>query len=207
MALKQNKTNVSARTNSRLSLNGTSARKFLANDELKNSADLLKSSKKSNDEHIIDKSLALNNLSLILNHAADLARDSLQNTKNFNKSIDLNNNNLENNKFTTANDLESFSSKFSNDILSRIPTENNKLNDLIPKIIKDKINKIAKNKNNDSSISSILEQPEIDFISVDMDKKKGVVDCFFSKIVFSIPTDKVISVSRRTFNCSWHKNF
>ncbi len=179
--------------------NGTSARKFIANDDLKNIAQTLKSSNKSNDDYLIDKSVVLNDLSAIVNKAAELAKVSLENIKLANQSIDTIDDNGNNNKFVSQNDLESFSTNFSNDILSSMKNvsleQKNRLSGIVPKIVKEKINKIIQEKNSNTQHSAVLDSPEIDHITVEMDKRKGVIDCFYSKLTFSLPIDKIVSVS------------
>lgn len=179
---------------------GTSARKFIANDASRDAYEKTTPSGKSNDNHVLDNADALNNLGILAQRAAEVANHAVVNARAAIEQISAGE--LGDSRavlpFSSDKDVENFENRFSNDMVDSIKDLNEKERqrflDVAIRTTREKVLRFIPQKDQSAISKAPLPAPELDHITIDLDKMRGSTDCFYSRIVFTLPLDKVITV-------------
>ena len=177
--------------------NSSSARKFVAKDQIVNHP-VLNNDVTSNNQYIIQGAADLRALSVAGEQIAATVRDSLAGVRariSAPLSTLPSQAPLPRTTFS-ENDLNISQQELTRDILSRVSNVGPKTMDLvvrlIPAVIKGSTNSFLPVSNQASARSSRNGSvPDIDYVSMQINRKAGVLDAFTSKIVFSLPRASV----------------
>lgn len=184
-------------TNDKLSTsltNGTGARKFVAQDKLAPG----KGEQVDNSQHLLDQASALKRTAMVADRVAELGRQALESSRALvagtdpadpSRSIDVQPDQLllDQSVLGTQVGFDVFgepsldSQRFTQEIISRTHSD------------------LAGSKKQSDIVFFNDAVPELDSILVDMDRKKGIVDCFFATLKFSLPTFKVATGKIKAF--------
>lgn len=169
------------------------ARKFSSVSQTNNGSN---SNTRPNAEHIVDQAVGLKTTAVAADHAASLARDSLKNLRDsFIKNINVVNKDAVGVKSNFSDEDVAISRRQISDKLSNKLTQSDeRYKYAIRDLVQQPSERFLLTRNN-TKLSGLFNTavPEIDHITVDMNKKKGTTDCFYSSIVFSLSRDKVLS--------------
>lgn len=176
------------------STNGSSARKFTAQDQI----EPIPTNLVGNAQHLIDSAVSLKQMAMTVDAMATIARDSLavsrQNVENVRATdVQTTSTQIAPDKMLLDQSvlgLEIGKSLFGDDASGVRFTQ-----EIITQTHSDFIG--SKQQSNVLFFNDTT--PEIDSVSVDIDKQKGVVDCFFSTLKFSIPTNKATNGRIKAF--------
>lgn len=181
--------------------NSLTPRKFVTDQDVYESVDKSTKSLQSNVQFISNKIAALNNLQEIAQRSAELSKAATQNIRDAIAQIDAGTQSDSRLSFPFAadKDLETFQRKSADAIVNAIPNitdvKKASLTNLTSKILRTKINSFIPVKQPTAKNNSVLEPPELDHVTVEMDKNKGILDCFYSRIVFTLSLDKTVPVN------------
>lgn len=171
--------------------NGTSARKYVGRDLIEN-YDLENTNVRSNAEHLIGQAAGLRTTSMIADQAAEIGRARLEAIRGSiagtvaKPKTDA----RTPNRVAESYDLSLEKLQVGNLILERYKTSTghilSRITEAVPHLINAGVSHLLPSYPN--SLVSIANSvvPQIDHVTVEMDKKKGTVDCFFSRMVFSL---------------------
>lgn len=175
--------------------NGSSARKFIAVDQFENPVDDLQT--RSNAEHIVDSAAGMKTLSMLVEQVAANARDTLATVR---EAIDQVTPGSQPDQRSyppsfSENDLAIMQGSMATDALGRLGD--------VPLEVRGRLNSTAGEMfgNSLTSFIPIVQQgnvnlvntavPEFDNVTVTMNKKKGVTDCFYTTLSFNLPGPKI----------------
>lgn len=184
----------------------TSARKFFANDQVRNN-DSQNLDVTSNIEHVVNQASGLKALGMVADSAAAQARDALAAARIAISQV------RPGQPKEVSNPIASISS---DDVgLARQVTVDGILSRLgvsglesVPSRLTALAGSVMDNASNsflvDRSQGHVIEPvntiiPEMDYVAIEMQKKRGTSDCFFARLVFSVPTEQVLSSNIRAF--------
>ncbi len=180
---------------------GTSARKFIASDATRDAIERAQPPGKSNDEHVVSKSVALNTLGVLAQRAADLANVALADTRASIEQLeaaDLGDSRASL-PFSADKDIENFEGRKSQSIVDSIldlsAGERLRIGGVATRLVREKLQGLIPKREQGAAQKAVLPAPELAHVTVDLDKNRGATDCFFSRIVFTLPLDKIVSVS------------
>jgi hypothetical protein len=184
----------------RTSTTGTSARKYIANDAVRDAMERATPPGRSNDDHVVTKSVALNNLGLIAQRAAGLANDSVAQVRaaieQLTAAEPVDSRGVL--PFASDKDVETFENDFSRSIVDSLKDISDKdklrLTDVASRVTREKVQRFIPQKDQSALHRAQLPAPELDHVTVDLNKMRGTTDCFYSRIVFTLPVDKVVPV-------------
>ena len=171
--------------------NGTSARKYVAKDLVKNH-DAENTRVRSNAEHLINHATGIRTTALVAAQAAQVARDRLLNVRSAIATTiaQPKTDNRTPSKVADSFDLNLEKKQVATAISTalRTPDTNvqNKVEDAATALINHGVDALLPSYA--SSLVSVANAvvPEIEHITIEMDKKKGTVDCFFAQVVFNL---------------------
>jgi hypothetical protein len=177
--------------------NGSSARKFIAKDLVSNNSK--DENSRSNAEHVVEQAAGLKTVSMVVSAAASAARDSLQNVRDV----------IDSTKPNTQGDARKLVPSFSEDDL--VVSQNNlaqattdrigpvpgeistRLTNSAWDIFGQSLPAFVPPRDGADSDPPNTVTPDIESVSIDIDKKKGAIDCFYSTITFNVPVAAVQS--------------
>lgn len=171
----------------------TSARKFFAKDQVRNPT---QTGRDTNSTHV---STQANGLSSVASAVAKMAENARVQVAGVRKALldvpaEPRRDEQEPELRSGASDLKSFNSVTIADVQTLIDTDTER-GLLASEAVRDLVSKTAasvfssRGRSDDDDTSEII--PQIEEVSVDVDRKKGSVDCFFSVLKFNLPTSKV----------------
>jgi hypothetical protein len=141
----------------------------------------------SNGEHIIDQASGLKSVAVVADKAAELARANLQRLRDslFKESSKTTQSTSAVTNFSDS-DVSLSQRNSSQEIVSLISDKTSRIESAAVDIVKNGMSALLPIRDqNMKRLNSAA--PEIEFVSVEMNKKKGSSDCFYSRIVFNLP--------------------
>ncbi len=203
MSVKNNSTGKGTSINTSLSrkstsnTNSTSARKYIAKDQVINPV-VDNDQIIPNAEHVVKNASFLKSISVSGNEIAKSARDALSSTR---KELSLikgkqKSNSRVNVSSFTDNDLQISQKNTVDKSLKSLDTKDPALLEKVKKSMPSLLNHslasfLSTHKSEDDNSTTNNNSPFIDYISVELDKKKGVYDSFFAVLKCSILEEKI----------------
>lgn len=173
--------------------NGSSARKYVAKDQVRNVPPA--ASAPSNSEFVVTQAVSLKTLASVVDSVAAHARDSLSATRSaVEQVVPSSKPNGRPAPVFSDVDLTHYQKSIVDGASARSSvSENNvaRTKRLAREVVSKSLMSFVPPKTRSDVSSGNTAVPEIDHISVGFDKTKGVVDCFFTTMVFDIPASKV----------------
>lgn len=175
----------------------TSARKFIGADTLVDSAP---AEEVSNAEHIVDQAAGLKTIAMVADQAAKAALDNVAKIRASllgNAGV-IPSEPVGPKPFFMFNEFDVANAQriTSDDIISRIgpiaPQISRRIHAAAPDIVLHSVGSLLPIREV-GHITALYNTavPEVDHISVELDKKRGTIDCFYARVVFSLPRSKV----------------
>ena len=175
--------------------NGSSARKYISPVSTNNKKE--DDTVVKNSEHYVNNAIGLKSVAVVSNQIASDARQALLDTR---AAIAAVSSKKEKKAFgAITSDADTAKKEKIASAASAVQKSDKKsVNDLFGSTSKDIINNSSdvfmKKAKQGEALSPPLNSavPEIDHVSVEVDEKKGSIDCFYSRVTFSIKSDKII---------------
>lgn len=174
---------------------GGSSRKNVSNDSFENPS-LETGGSVSNSEHIVGASVFLGSIAQTVESAAGLARSALTSVRaSLTQQLSPN---VKPNEGVLTTQLHTFQSTFSAGVVSSVSQLiDEKAQSIVTATAQDvsatALSNALPNKKQSTVASFTLIKPNIDYVEIDMDSKKGNVDAFFARVVYSIPSVDISS--------------
>lgn len=169
--------------------NGSSARKFTAQDiEHVDQVNIV-----GNSSHLVDHAVSLKKTAMTVDHVAGVARRALAVSRGLTQDtkIDGVTNSINVQADQIFLDQSVLGKEVGITVFGQDAVDSHKfVQDLISRTHSD----FTSNNEQPDRVFHNDVVPEIDSVIVDMDKKKGTIDCFFATLKFSVPANKISNV-------------
>lgn len=175
------------------SLNGTAARKFMAPDV---TSDEQVGENSNNIDGMIEQAAGLKSLAMAMESIADSSALELQQTRELLSTLPGKKDSDTRDQLPNITESDLFSaSKVRSDFLARNLAELSNATDseeLSKQLTQgNPLSVFLKKSDSYSQDASNPVIPKLDFVSLELEKNRGSVDCFFSKLTFSLPTSQI----------------
>lgn len=187
--------NIETDTPKRSNTTFTAARKFFAPD-LSGKQDARGVTTKTNDEHLVEQAAGLKGLAMGVESTAQkailglqLAREQLSNTPGENVS-DVRSQLSSKTEFDVSSLSDLRAQELAAELRLAAPVLDGKsLADDLHKVTPGSVFKVKLDTPAPSAFNSVV--PSLNNVSVDLDKNKGTVDCFYARLKFTLPISQV----------------